>query len=277
MTAATELRFLAIPGGGSVAELALNRPDAANAFNAAMIRELIAHIDAVGQAARRGECRALLLRGRGKHFSAGADLAWMQAAAKLTYEGNIQDAEQLTHLFEGLVNLPVPTLAVATGAVYGGAVGLVAACDWAVAAGSAKFCLSEVKLGLLPAVILPYLARKMRPGQLRRHGLSGRIFTAVEAAEYGLVEVVADEPALAATVRAELGTLLQAGPEAQAAFKALHHYVQQDGGKQGEHTAAAIAKARTSAAGQAGLAAFFAKTPPPWVRRLGDDWGGNGG
>lgn len=267
---ATELRWLQLPATSeSIAELALNRPDAANAFNADMIRELRVHIDTVAHTAG---CRALILRGRGRHFSAGADLVWMQAAARLSYEGNVEDAEQLQHLFEGLTALPMPTIALATGAVYGGAVGLIAACDIAIASRSARFCLSEVKLGLLPAVILPYLARKMRPGQLRRHALSARIFSASEALEFGLVESLCDESELEETLRLELETLLQGGLEAQTALKLLHQEVVADSFKQGASTTTAIAKARTSISGQAGLAAFFAKTPAPWVRSLAKNW-----
>jgi methylglutaconyl-CoA hydratase len=273
--ATTLLRFLPLTTSHSVdedfvvAELAINRSEAANAFNADVMRELIVHLDTVRQTLN---CRALILTGRGKHFSAGADLAWMRAAAALSYDGNIKDSEQLIHLFEALINLPMPTIAVARGAVYGGAVGLVAACDYAIAVKDAKFCLSEVKLGLLPAVILPYLSRKMRPGQLRRHALSARIFSAEEALEFGLVELVAEASDLEAVLRTELNALLQGGPEAQAAFKILHQQVMADGARQGDHTAAAIAKARTSPSGQVGLASFFARNPSPWSRKLDASW-----
>lgn len=252
-----------------LAVLSIDRPDAANSFNDAVIKELTAHLMTV---ARTKDCRALVLRGKGKHFSAGADLGWMKDSAKLSFDDNVKDAKGLIGLFEALCHLPVPTLGVITGSAFGGAVGLTACCDVALAAENAKFCLSEIKLGLMPAVILPYLARKMQPGQLRRHALTGRLFTAQEALTFGLVQRVAPDYELAQAVREELNGFLAGSPEAQGTLKELLHRVTSESLRQGPHTAEGIAQLRTSPAGQAGLASFFEKRPAPWVKTLPADW-----
>jgi len=135
--------------------VSISRPEVANALSAQVMQELTDHLAVLSSTPH---LRAVILRGKGKHFSAGADLNWMKASAALTKSENEVDARKLAFLFESLYQLSVPTIAVVSGAAYGGAVGLTAACDFAIATTSAKFCLSEVKLGLLPAVILPYLA-----------------------------------------------------------------------------------------------------------------------
>jgi methylglutaconyl-CoA hydratase len=252
-----------------VAVLSLARPDAANSFNAAVIAELVAHLKEI---AAMKQVRAVVLRGKGKHFSAGADLAWMKASAALSFKDNVTDAKALIALFEALANLPQPTLAAVHGSAFGGAVGLTACCDIAIAADTARFALSEVKLGLMPAVIVPDLMRKMTPGGLRRLGLTGKIFSAAEAKEAGLVERVVPEAELAAAVKEELNLLLQGSPEAQAKLKTLLDQTQSDGLRQHPRTAEAIAGVRTGKSGQAGLAAFFDKKPPPWAKSLAADW-----
>lgn len=271
MTHAVELKTLPVADGrsDSVMLLSLDRPEAANSFNDAVIRELVQHLRT---AKNNPKCRALVIRGKGKHFSAGADLAWMKASANLSLQDNARDARGLIDLFEALADVPFPTVAVVSGSAFGGAVGLAAACDIAVAAESARFCLSEIKLGIMPAVILPYLARKMRPGALRRFGLTGKLFSATEARECGLIERVVKDDELEAAVKEELNLLLQGSPEAQAALKQLIHRVTTDSLKQGSHTAEAIAVMRTSASGQAGLGAFFDKKPAPWSVTLGPSW-----
>lgn len=270
-SSATELKLQAIGPGqvGHIAVLTLSRPDVANAMSEALITELTGHLHAVAQ---QPDCRALVLRGRGKHFCAGADLAWMQAAATLDYAGNVKDAELLTALFEALANLPVPTVALVHGSAFGGAVGLAAACDVVLATEQARFCLSEVKLGLIPAVILPYLVRKVQLGALRRWSLSGRLVSASEALEAGLVQRVVASADVDMALREELNSLLAAAPEAQQAVKSLLNEVIATGAKQGPQTVAAIAKARVSKSGRDGLAAFFAKKSPPWAATLDPAW-----
>jgi methylglutaconyl-CoA hydratase len=251
--------------GGHVTVVSLARESAANSFNAELIAELTRTLEGL---AKQSDVRAVVLRGKGKHFSAGADLNWMRAAATLTHAENLEDALRLTQLFEALASLPQPTVAVAVGSTMGGGVGLLAACDVVVADAAARFSLSEVRLGILPAVIMPYVARRIVPGALRRLMLTGRIFGADEAERVGLVTRVAAAGALATTALEEVDALLAGAPSAQAAIKRLHTHLMRNGLAQGPQTAEAIAAARVSEAGQAGLAAFFAKAKTPWAARV---------
>ena len=257
----TKLEFQTLDGGGRVATLTLNRPDQANAFSGQMMDEITAHIKAVKS---QSDIRVLILTGAGKHFSAGADLHWMQASARLSYDENLRDAGRLRSMFEEIVSLGIPKVAALSGASYGGAVGLVACCDFAIATENAKFCLSEAKLGLLPAVIAPYLLRKMRPGQLRRLALTGKVFDASEARDFGLVEVVTND--LETSVKAEVNALLTCGPDAQRSINSLFETLRANHNAQCDETVQAISRARTGAEGQAGLGSFFGKSAPPWTR-----------
>lgn len=253
----------------TIGVLLLDRPEAANAFSG----EILASITRIlADAAKDETLRCLIVSGRGKHFSAGADLSWMQASALLSHDENLGDAAKLTDMFEALANFPRPTIAVVRGAAYGGAVGLAACCDIVIATGNARFCLSEARLGLLPAVIMPYLARRMLPGHLRQAALTSRVINAVEAQASGLVDVVADLEKLDDAVRNQLTMLLQTGPQAQSAIKSLLGEVRRQSFAQGDYTAEAIAYARTGSEGQAGLKAFFAKTPPPWHLDLSENF-----
>jgi methylglutaconyl-CoA hydratase len=209
-----------------------------------------------------------LIQGAGKHFSAGADLNWMKEAVTLSHAENVAEAERLTAMFDTLAAMPVPTVAVVRGSSYGGAVGIVACCDVAIATETAKFALSEARVGIIPAVILPYLARKIRGGDLRRLALSGRVFSTAEAKENGLVQVATTTEALPGVLTDELNQLLSAAPEAQGRFKILHRDVEANGRAQGSYTARAIADARTSVSGQAGLKAFLEKSAPAWLAKI---------
>lgn len=275
-SSATELTFVTVAAGrpDRVAVLSLNRGEAANSFNDAVISECVAHLRTVAAAKH---VRALVVRGKGKHFSAGADLAWMKASASLSYQENVLDAEKLMELFESLASMAMPTLGVVHGSAFGGAVGLAACCDYSIATSDARFALSEVKLGLAPAVIMPYLARKMRPGALRRFALTGKIFGADEALAAGLIERVVAPTDLESTVREELGALLCGSPEAQAAAKALLGRVVREALQQASHTGETIARLRTSPAGQAGLKSFFDKQPAPWQVTIAPDFRLDGG
>lgn len=267
----TTLSFTSLSGGGRIAKLLLSRPNHANAFSPQMMDEITAHVATLKA---QTDVRVLVVSGAGKHFSAGADLAWMQASAKLSLAENLKDAERLRSMFEALATLGIPKIAAIRGAVYGGAVGLVACCDFAVAHPSAKFCLSEAKLGLLPAVIAPYLLRKIKIGQLRRLALSGIVFSGIDAKEFGLIEVISgpqEGPSsddLELAVNTEVNSLLACGPEAQKAILQLLEELRSKGNPQADETIHAISKARTGAEGQAGLGSFFSKTPPPWTRSL---------
>lgn len=248
-----------------IATLVINRHEAANSFSGELLVQLTKLLEEV-QADQ--SVRALLLQGSGKHFSAGADLHWMKQAAQLDYAGNVQEAEKLTAMFEALARLRVPTIAVAKGAAFGGAVGLIAACDYAVALENARFCLSEVKIGLLPAVILPYLGRKIDPGALRRFMLTARVFSAEDALSAGLVQIVTQVDAVEALLHDELNLIVSASPEAQTACKSLYQKVEARSWAQGPETVEAIARTRASPMGQAGLTAFFQKSDPIWFRRV---------
>ena len=185
MELSTDLSFHNIDSNNSIAILGLAREDSANAFNAEMMQEIVSNLDIVQKAEN---VRALVVHGKGKHFSAGADLGWMKKSAELSYDDNISDANNLTAMFEKLHNLPIPTVAVVCGAAFGGAVGLAACCDIVLCEKNSKICLSEVKLGLLPAVIFPYLAKRILPGQLKRLSLSARIFRGDEALLFGFAD-----------------------------------------------------------------------------------------
>ncbi|NDE15795.1 hypothetical protein EBZ80_12780 [bacterium] len=253
---------LAPAGKSKIGILLLDRPETANAFSGAML-EAIPGI--ISEAAKDPDLRCMVIAGRGKHFSAGADLAWMQESAKLSHQENLHDAAKLTTMFEAVANFPRPTVALVRGAAYGGAVGLIACCDIVIASDNSKFCLSEARLGLIPAVIMPYLARRFTPGALRRAAITSRVLDANEARIAGLVDVVAEGSQLDEAIRNELSLVVQAGPQAQCAVKALLDQVREKSGRQGDYTAQAIASARTGSEGQAGLKAFFAKSASPWV------------
>ncbi len=259
----TKFDFISLTGGGRIARLELNRPEQANAFSSEMMVEITDHIKAL---TLMTDVRALVITGSGKHFSAGADLNWMKTSAKLSYEENVKDASKLLEMFDSIANLTMPKIALIRGAAYGGAVGMIACCDYAIAAQDAKFCLSEVKLGLLPAVIAPYLLRKMKSGMLKRFALTGMVFSARDAFDSGLVEIVTDSPDQ--KLAEELNLLLACSPTAQISINQLFTLLREDALRQSHQTVEAIAKARTGKDGQDGLSCFFSKTEPPWLRKL---------
>ncbi|SFN77812.1 methylglutaconyl-CoA hydratase [Pseudomonas syringae] len=245
------------------ATLWLNRPDKNNAFNAQMIRELILALDQVqGDAS----LRFLLLRGRGRHFSAGADLAWMQQAADLDYNTNLDDARELAELMYGLARLKIPTLAVVQGAAFGGALGLISCCDMAIAAADAQFCLSEVRIGLAPAVISPFVVKAIGERATRRYTLTAERFDGQRAQQIGLVAECYPAAELQEQTQHWVDNLLLNSPQAMRVSKELLREV-----GNGELTPSlrrycesAIARIRTSAEGQEGLRAFLQKRTPGW-------------
>ncbi|TGG91154.1 hypothetical protein E4656_17345 [Natronospirillum operosum] len=167
-----------------VLHLTINRPDKRNAFDDALIEELIVELK---EAAETPEVKIVQLGGAGNHFSAGADLGWMQRMIDNDYADNVTDARRLAELMNTLYHMPQPTLAVVQGAAFGGAVGLVSCCDMVLAADDARFCLSEVKVGLMPATILPYVTRAIGERQARRYCLSAEVIEAEQALTLGLV------------------------------------------------------------------------------------------
>jgi len=249
----------------SIVSLILNRAEQANAFNGQMIEEIT---DNLSKLLHESTVRLIIIQGAGKHFSAGADLHWMQQSAKLSYDENVREAELMANMFETLAAMPMPTISVVRGSAYGGAMGLIAASDVVIATETARFALSEVRLGLMPAVILPYLTRRISQGHLRRLALSGRVFSTKEARDINLVQVSCTTDSLPATLADEVAQLLLSSPEAQVSFKRLLQRVEEEGRKQGRYTAKAIAEARASDSGQAGLRAFLGKKSCNWIRQL---------
>jgi len=245
------------------ATLWLDRADKNNAFNAAMIKELILALDAVQE---RPELRFLILRGRGKHFSAGADLAWMHEAAELDYAANLRDAQTLAELMYNLNGLKLPTLAVVQGAAFGGAVGLVACCDIAIGASDAQFSLSEVRIGLAPAVISPFVVQAIGERATRRYALSAERFGGERARELGLLAECYPAAELDAALEQWIATLQQNSPQAMRASKDLLREVGSGALSPAlrRYTENAIARLRVSAEGQEGLRAFLEKRTPAW-------------
>jgi methylglutaconyl-CoA hydratase len=252
---------------GAVAEIRLNRPEVHNAFDAQLISALAQALDQVEQDAA---VRAVVLSGEGKSFSAGADLNWMRAMAQASEEGNRLDSLQLAGLMRRLNFLSKPTVARVNGAAYGGGVGLIACCDVAIGVDGAKFSLSEVKLGLVPAVISPYVIAAIGGRQARRLFISGEVFDAAQACRIGLLHETVPPAELDAAVDRSLHWLGKGGPQAQAEAKrlALAMAGMTEAAQQNidVENAALIAKLRVSAEGQHGLTAFLDKRAPDWAK-----------
>ncbi len=248
-----------------VALVLLNKPDQANALDRDFIKALTHEIESLHS---NENCRGLLIAGLGKNFCAGAHLKWMQDSAKLSNSENLNEAKNLTLLYESIVQAPFPTMAFVRGSAYGGGVGLAAACNIVIANDDAKFCLSEVRLGLIPAVILPYVQRRMTYGALNHYALSAKTMSADEALRAGLAEVRTDLATAIETLSSEWQQLLQGGPKAQMKVKALIQTLQNDDLRQSDETAKAIADVRSGPEAQLGLQCFFHKKKPSWVLSL---------
>jgi methylglutaconyl-CoA hydratase len=246
-----------------VARITLTRAEVHNAFNEALIAELTAALDGVAQDPR---VRVVVLAAQGPSFSAGADLNWMKAMAGYSRAENVEDARRLARLLRTLNALPKPTVALVQGPAYGGGVGLVACCDVVVAIEDARFCLSEVKLGLIPAVISPYVVATIGSSAARRYFLTAEAFSAWEAQRLGLVHEVVDRSSLEVRGRQVIDALLQGGPAAQRAAKDLVFAVagRAVDEKLVEETAGRIAELRASEEGREGIAAFLEKRKPNW-------------
>jgi methylglutaconyl-CoA hydratase len=249
-----------------VARIALNRPDVHNAFDDGLIAALT---DLLDQLDHDAGVRAVVLTGCGASFSAGADLNWMRRMAQASEEENRADAERLATLMRTLNFLSKPTVARINGAAYGGGVGLVACCDIAIAADIAKFGLTEVKLGLVPAVISPYVIAAIGARHARRLFVTGEVFDAAEALHIGLVHRCVPPEQLDAAVEQTLALLAKGGPRAQAEAKQLALLVggvtRQSAERLDVDNAALIARLRVSAEGQEGLGAFLDKRNAGWT------------
>ncbi|MFZ5722813.1 MAG: enoyl-CoA hydratase-related protein [Pseudomonadota bacterium] len=244
----------------------LNRPQLNNAFDDRVIAGLIA---AIAAAVEDPGVRSLVLAGRGKHFSAGADFHWMQRMVDLSLADNTADALQLATLMRRLYECPKPTIAAVNGAAYGGALGLICACDLAIAADNATFCLSEVKLGLIPAVISPYVIAAMGRRQAGRWMMTAETFSATTARSIDVVHEVVAPDALHATAQDMAAALGNNGPQALGAVKQL---IRDVAGRPVDDTLATltaerIAKIRVGSEGQEGLRAFLGKREPLWRRQ----------
>ncbi len=248
---------------GAIATLWLNRPDIHNAFDDGLIGEVTAALDRL---AKDAAVRVVLLAGKGKSFSAGADLAWMKRMAGYSLAQNEADATALAAMLHRLDSLPKPTIALIQGAAMGGGVGLAAACDIAIAADNAVFALSETRLGLIPAVISPYVISAIGARAARRYFLTAERFDAPTAQTLGLVSAVVPPNKLMAEGARVAGLLHQNGPQAVVEAKQLIAAVvgrPADAALRAD-TAARIARVRATAEGREGVAAFLEKRKPNW-------------
>lgn len=247
---------------GRVATVTLNRPERHNAFDEELIAELALAFDKLG---RDPAVRVIVLAAAGKTFSAGADLEWMRRAASYSREQNVADAEKLAAMLRTIDLCPKPTIAKVQGTALAGGTGLIACCDIAFAAETAEFAITEVRIGLIPAVIAPYLIRAIGPREMRRWTLTAQRMSAVEAQRIGLLHGVVPAGELDAIVSAESQSLLLGGPQALAAAKDLIRSVARplDSGVIAD-TAQRIADRRASEEGREGIAAFLEKRQPRW-------------
>lgn len=254
---------------GGIARVTLARPEVRNAFNETLVRELIEAFESMGP-----EVRAVVLTGEGKAFCAGADLKWMQSAASLSGEGNARDARALVDLFRVVDESPRVTIARVNGPAIGGGLGLVACCDIAVTLGEVRFGFSEVRLGVVPAVISPFVLRKISVSAARRYFLTGELFDAHTAKGLGLVHEVVRPADLDATVDRLAQAVLGCGPVAVREAKQLIRTVMPPPPPEvADATVELIARLRVSEEAAEGFAAFLQKRPPRWP---GSDAGGGG-
>jgi len=246
-----------------VATVTLNNPEKHNAFDDAIIAQLTQIFIEISE---RNDIRIMILASTGKSFSAGADLAWMKRMASYSYEDNLNDANALAHMLKALNFMPQTTIAQIQGAAFGGAVGLASCCDIVIASNKASFCLSEVKLGLIPATISPYVVNTIGQKAARRYFQTAERFLADKAMQLGLVDEVVNGEALIETVTNMVSSLLSNGPIAvrQAKQLALDVAYQDIDESLINITSERIASIRVSDEGQEGLTAFFEKRSPSW-------------
>ena len=253
---------VAVSQAGGVLTVALNRPEQHNALNPALMAALTAVFAGLPG---RDDVRVVVLTGHGRSFCAGADLAFMRAAADYTFEQNVADGQAIFDLMLAVDHCPQPVVGRINGAAIGGGAGLVSCCDIVVAAERATFGFSEARLGIVPAVISPFVLARIGPSHARELFLTGERIDARRAQAAGLVNHVVPEEALDAAVAERVGQLLQAAPGAQAAVKELIHTVAfRPKESMREYTAETIARRRASDEGQEGMSAFLEKRKPRW-------------
>ena len=248
----------------NLAFVTLDRPDVHNAFNDELVQQIT---DAFTELGQRGDIRVIILGGNGKSFCAGADLNWMKRMVHYSTEQNIEDARALGRMFLAIAKCPKPVIARVHGAALGGGAGLVAACDIGIAIESAQFGFTEVKVGIIPAVISPFVIAKIGPGRAREFFITGERFLAPVAMSLGLIQhVVSHEMALDALVESKISQILTSAPCAIAAAKELVFGVTGQSLENSiEFAAQAIARTRAGAEGQAGMKAFLERQKPPWI------------
>ena len=248
-----------------VARVTLNNPDKHNAFDDQMIIELTNAFNAL---AANANVRIMLLKSEGKSFSAGADLDWMKRMASYSYQQNLNDARALAAMLKALHQMPIPTIARVQGATFGGAVGLISCCDIALASSNASFALSEVKIGLVPSTISPYVIAAIGERHAKRYFMTAERFDANTALQIDLVHEAVEKSLLDDKVEQLVTAILSNGPEAVAVAKQLIFAVSGKpiDSKLIEHTCEVIAGIRVSAQGQEGLSAFLDKRKPNWLK-----------
>lgn len=247
-----------------VATITMNRGEAHNAFDEALISDFT---DLLVRAGNDRNVRAVIVRGKGKSFSAGADIAWMRRLAGYSEAENLADANGLARLLQTLVDLPKPTIAAVHGSAIGGGIGIVAACDIAIAAESAMFGLSEVRLGLIPSLISPYVIAAIGERACRRYFLTGERFPAATACQLGLLHKAVPDDALDQTIDAIVAEIIKGSPDAIQAAKSLISAVARKPLNDAivQDTCHRIVQRRLSADGQEGIAAFLERRKPSWI------------
>jgi len=247
-----------------VAKISLNRPQVHNAFNKTMVEELF---DVFQITAKDPGIRVVILTGVGKSFCAGADLNWMREIVNYSYEENLEESKQIAELLYLIYSLPKPTIARINGTTIGGGTGLMCACDIIIASEKAKFGLSEVKLGLVPAVISPYVIKRIGESFARRYFLTGERLTAEQALKIGLINMAVSEEKLDDEVEKVTTYLLTSGPNAIANCKKLLTTIPAMSLEEAKvYTAKMIADLRVSEEGQEGMSAFLEKRKPNWIK-----------
>ena len=248
-----------------IAQVTLNNPDKHNAFDDQMIIELTNAFNAL---AANANVRIMLLKSEGKSFSAGADLDWMKRMASYSYQQNLNDARALAAMLKALHQMPIPTIARVQGAAFGGAIGLISCCDIALASSNASFALSEVKIGLVPSTISPYVIAAIGERHAKRYFMTAERFDANTALQISLVHEAVEEQFLDDKVEQLITAILSNGPEAVVAAKQLVFAVSGKAIDSSliEHTCEVIAGIRVSAQGQEGLSAFLDKRKPHWLK-----------
>jgi methylglutaconyl-CoA hydratase len=261
----SDYKFLQLEFRAGCATVWLNRPECHNAFHEGLITELSRCIGLLSQEAA---VRCIVLAGRGRNFCSGADLEWMQQQARADYDANLEDARRLAWMLRTLAQSPKTTIARVHGVALGGGMGLVAACDIAIASREATFGTTEVRLGLTPSTIAPYVIAAIGERAARRYFLSGERFDAGEALRIGLIHEAVDAAALDGRLHGLLESLHSAGPQAQAHCKRLLAALRGHDAfdpQVAEQTARSIAEVRAGAEAREGIAAFFAKRKPSWA------------